>query len=261
MWLNKKLDPARVTRRPARVIFLKERNFHMLKKDLILRNPLRLIGEESEDILPRGGFGAVLARAGVGKTALMVQLALDSLLRSTNVLHISLTDTVKKIDLWYEEVFKNIARLYNLKKTDQLWDSILPHRFIMTFRIDGFGPEKFEERITELTDQGIFFPEMIIIDGLALDDSIRPTLTDLKNIAAGYAQRIWFAVRTHRHEDNDIDGMPSTWTEVSDLFNVALHLQPQGDEIHIKVLKGLSPNAAAPALFLDPATMLIKDTG
>ena len=33
-----------------RIVYLKERNFNMLKKDLILRNPLRLIGYETEDI-------------------------------------------------------------------------------------------------------------------------------------------------------------------------------------------------------------------
>ncbi|MBW2600630.1 MAG: cytoplasmic protein, partial [Deltaproteobacteria bacterium] len=43
----------------------------MLKKDLILRNPLRLIGYEGDDILSDGQFGAVLARAGVGKTAFL----------------------------------------------------------------------------------------------------------------------------------------------------------------------------------------------
>ena len=39
----------------------------MLKKELILRNPLRHLGFETEDILPAGGFGAVLAYAGVGR--------------------------------------------------------------------------------------------------------------------------------------------------------------------------------------------------
>ena len=66
---------------PAEIIHLRERNFIMLKQDLILRNPLRLLGQEDHYILPEGGIGAVLARAGVGKTALMVQLALDTLLR------------------------------------------------------------------------------------------------------------------------------------------------------------------------------------
>lgn len=37
---------------PVRVIYFKERNFNMLKKDLILRSPLMRIEHETEDILP-----------------------------------------------------------------------------------------------------------------------------------------------------------------------------------------------------------------
>ena len=53
----------------------------MTRKDLILQNPLKRLGYESEDILSKGGVGAVLARAGVGKTALIVQFALNILLK------------------------------------------------------------------------------------------------------------------------------------------------------------------------------------
>ena len=35
----------------------------MLKKELALQNPLKLMGYETENIFPKGGFGAVLARA------------------------------------------------------------------------------------------------------------------------------------------------------------------------------------------------------
>ena len=65
------------SRQPAGVIHIKERYFTMLKKDLILRNPLRVMGHENDDILDTGQFGAVLARAGVGKTAFLVQLSLS----------------------------------------------------------------------------------------------------------------------------------------------------------------------------------------
>ena len=92
----------------------------MLKKELIFRNPLGLMGHEAEDILHSGAFGAILARAGLGKTAILVQLALDSLLRSKKVLHISLNDSVKKVCLWYEEVFRNIADQYNIRQIEQL---------------------------------------------------------------------------------------------------------------------------------------------
>ena len=83
----------------SRVIYIKERYLNMLKKDLIMRNPLRMMGYENDEILKAGEFGAVLARAGVGKTAFLVQLSLNALLRGKNVLHISLEDPVNKVSL------------------------------------------------------------------------------------------------------------------------------------------------------------------
>lgn len=230
----------------------------MLKKDLILRNPLRLMGHETEDILPEGGFGAVLARAGVGKTALLVQLALNSLLRNKNVLHISLDDPVSKVCLWYEEVFRNIGNQYNVKQIDQLWEAILPHRFIMTFKIEGFSVPRLEERLTDLTEQSIFFPQMVLIDGLPFDETVRNTLSDLKTLAKNYSMHVWFAVRTHRHEKPGPDGMPAPLLRVADLFEVAIQLQPVEKEIHVRALKGGTALSDHPALLLDPSTMLIN---
>jgi KaiC/GvpD/RAD55 family RecA-like ATPase len=81
----------------------------MFKNDLIVRNPLRRMGSETDDVIPEGGFGAVLAHAGVGKTALLVQLALNAMLRDRNVLHISLNDPVGKVSLWYQELFHHLV--------------------------------------------------------------------------------------------------------------------------------------------------------
>ncbi len=159
------------SRKPAGVIYIKERYFTMLKKDLILRNPLRVMGYENDDILNAGEFGAVLARAGVGKTAFLVQLSLNALLRGKNVLHISLIDPVNKVSLWYKEVFNLIANQYKVDQIDQLWDSLLPHRFIMTFRVEGFSVPKLEERLSDLMEQNIFMPQMIIVDGFPFDES------------------------------------------------------------------------------------------
>ncbi len=119
-------DAAGSASKQTGVIYIKERYFTMLKKDLILRNPLRLMGRENEDILDSGQFGAVLARAGVGKTAFLVQLSLNALLRGKNVLHISLTDPVDKVSLWYKEVFNLIAEQYQIHQINQLWESVLP---------------------------------------------------------------------------------------------------------------------------------------
>ena len=60
-------------------------------------NPLKDLGYETDDIIQTGQFGAVCARAGVGKTSFIVQLAINTMLRNKNVLHISLENSVKKI--------------------------------------------------------------------------------------------------------------------------------------------------------------------
>jgi len=242
------------------VIYLKERSLKMLKNDLIFRNPLRVMQrDESEDTLPEGGFGAVLARAGVGKTALLVQLALNSMLSGKNVLHISLNDPVNKVNLWYEEVFSHIARQYAVTQANELWNTLLPHRFIMTFRVEGFSVPKLEERLTDLTAQNIFTPHMIIIDGLPFNESIRDALSELKILAKKHSCHMWFTVRTHRDDAPDSSGMPRQLNSVADLFEVIIQLQPDGKEIHIRALKGRETEADDAILFLDPSTMLITD--
>ena len=229
----------------------------MIKKDVILYNPLRLIGYETEDIIPEGGFGAVLARAGVGKTAFLVQIAMSALLRGKNVLHISLDNPVDKVSLWYKEVFNNLVKQ---GKTDRLWESILPHRFIMTFKVEGFSVPKLEERLTDLTEQNIFSPHMVVIDGLPFDESTRKFLPDLKALAKKHSMHVWFAVRIHRHEQQGTDAMPARFSEVAGLFDVAIQLKPEGKEIHVRSLKGSAKTVEHPALLLDPSTMMIKNS-
>ncbi len=231
----------------------------MLKKELILQNPLRFMGHETDDILPEGGFGSVLARAGVGKTALLVQLALNNLLRSKNVLHISLDDPVKKVSLWYKEVFRHLTKSYDVKKINQLWEALLPHRFIMTFKVEGFSVPKLEERLTDLKEQNIFSPQIVFIDGFPFNETVRMPLSDFKDLAKNHSFHVWFTVRTRRHEKPGPDGMPAPLLDVVDLFDVVIQLQPEGKEIHVKTLKGGPADSEHTALLLDPSTMLITN--
>jgi hypothetical protein len=254
------LHPA-AAKRTATIINAKDRNKTMLKNDLIIRNPLRRIGSETDDVIPEGGFGAVLAHAGVGKTALLVQLALNAMLREKNVLHISLNDPVGKVSLWYQELFHHLAQETQVRQIQQLWEAILPHRFILTFKAEGFSVPRLEERLTDLLAQDIFHPQMMIMDGLRFDESGRQPLCDLKALAVRHGMRVWFTVNTHRHEQPGPDGLPVQLLHVADLFDIALELQPKGSEIHIRPLKGSPPAADGLPLLLDPSTMLIKGNG
>jgi hypothetical protein len=231
----------------------------MIKKEIIQRNPLLNLGYENEDVLNNGGFGAILAYAGVGKTALLVQMALHAMMHEQSVLHVSLNDAVSKVDVWYHELFQDMASKYDAADIKECWEKILTYRFIMTFRVEGFSVPKLEERLTDLMQQNIFKPHTVILDGLKFDESGRGLLLELKELAKKYSMRIWFTVHTHRHEPPQENGLPLSFLHVADLFDVLVQLAAKGPEVYIKALKGQSPDAKQDALLLDPATMLIKE--
>ena len=125
----------------------------MIRKEIIERNPLLNLGFDREYILSDGGLGAVLAHAGVGKTALLVQTALHAMMHEQPVLHVSLNDAVSKVDLWYRELFNDMASKYDSAEITQYWENMLHYRFIMTFRVEGFSVPKLEERLADLMQQ------------------------------------------------------------------------------------------------------------
>jgi len=231
----------------------------MMKKDLLLKNPLHQLGLTSEDSLPDGAFGAVLARAGIGKTAFLVQIALHTMLQDRNVLHVSLEDPVGKVTLWYQEVFNLLAQKRHVQASAPLWDDLLPRRFVMTFKVEGFSVPKLRERMTDLIEQNIFQPHTLIVDGMPFEGDIRGQVEELKALSAETGVRCWFTVRTHRHETPLPDGMPPQLSALQDLFEVAVQLLPDGKDIHIRILKGLEMPQRSAAVRFDPATMLINE--
>ena len=230
----------------------------MTNSNEVLTNPLGLLGLENGDSLKAGDFGAVLARAGVGKTALVVQMALNKMADGFDLLHISLAEPIAKVDVYYREVFSLQVGQHQGTNAENLWDDIIRRRFIMTFQVEGFSLPKLEERLTDLTTQNIFHPKIVVIDGLPFDSRSRPQMEELKALAERIETPIWYTITTHRHESPAQDGLPIQLSRVQDLFKIAIELQPIDNVVEIRVLKGGRGNSGQPELILDPATMLIK---
>jgi len=245
-------------RREKNIIHLTYKDIIMLKKEINYRNPLMSLGYESEDILPDGGFGAVMAHAGVGKTALLVQMAINTMLREKNVLHVSLHEAVGKVDVWYHEMFQNIAQAFNAAQVKEYWEKIQPRRFIMIFKVENFSVPKLEERLIELMEQNTFRPHTMIIDGFKFDEVGRSPLAHLKELAKKYSIRIWFTVHAHRHENRAQNELPVWFLHVADLFEAIVELAARNEEIYIKAIQGKTAAAEGQTLLLDPATMLVK---
>ena len=126
------------------------------QEDLILKNPLRVLipADQGKTEAPR--MGLVMSRAGLGKTAILVQIALDSMLRGNKVLHVSIGQSLEKTKIWYDDIFQNIARAGNLERAAEIQEELMSQRMIMTFNEESFGVAKLRERLKDLIDQNIF---------------------------------------------------------------------------------------------------------
>ena len=79
----------RPARRPPRAARGKSPPAPMFRKEAILQSPLRILDRSIRGGLGKGHLGVIMAPAGVGKSACLVQIGLDALLREKPVLHVA----------------------------------------------------------------------------------------------------------------------------------------------------------------------------
>lgn len=235
----------------------------MLHKDLVEKNPLRVLypADTEGTVAPR--MGLVMARAGLGKTAILVQIALDSLLCGNQVLHVSIGQTLDKIRTWYDDIFKDIAEEFKLENTTEIMTEIYRNRLIMTFNESSFSRPKLEERLNDLVYQNIFRPNCLVIDGFDFAAADREILADIQELATVMDLNIWFSATSHRDDQRvSAAGIPAPCHEVDDLFDTVIVLQPKTDEkcIALNIIKDATkPESTGKSLNLDPATLMLKE--
>lgn len=234
----------------------------MQKMDLADSNPLRIFAQDAEGNTVAKRMGLIMSRAGLGKTAILVQIALDNILRDNNVLHVSVGQSLDKTRAWYDDILKGIVADLQPEDSNELREAVLRKRLIMTFEKTTFNRPKLEERINDLVAQDIFRPDCIIVDGFEFDDTAQQAVTDIKDMAETMGLQIWFSARCHRDDDRVSDeGVPAPCHEVGSLFDTVVVIQAETGQpnLSLNVIKDTT-GCVKPgqALDLDPATYLVK---
>ena len=127
----------------------------------------------------------------------------------------------------------------------------------MTLQQDGFTVPRLEERLADLSEQDIFTPDTLIIDGFPFDDSDIQIIEELKAFAEKMNITVWFTVRTHRHESPDENGLPVQMSNIAKFFESAVQIVPEKEKISLKVLIGDAENKKE--VKVNPETMLITE--
>lgn len=235
----------------------------MGKEDLVSNNPLRALGLEKEDGAVGRRVGLIMARAGLGKTAILVQIAMDSLLRDKKVLHVAIGEGVEKTRAWYDDILDLMNQEKKVENFQQIVDEVMQNRMIMTFKENSFSAATLEERMLDLSQQGIFKAECLVVDGFDfIEADSAAVLNELKGIMEKIdLKMIWFSAVNHRDDERvSENGVPAPCHDVDDVFDTVLLISPEGGDIRLKTLKCSEACSvdAGKSLLVDPATMLIK---
>lgn len=235
----------------------------MLKKDLIEKNPLRVLNPGAEKCADAQRMGLVIARAGIGKTAILVQMALDSLLRGNQVLHVSIGQNLEKTRTWYDDLFNDIAKAHQLENISEIKDEIMRDRMIMTFNETSYSHPKLEERLNDLVAQGVFDPHCIVVDGFDFKGADRETLSAMRDYVYDKKLQVWFTAVTHREDTRkSAAGVPAPCHEVDDLFDTIIFLKAESDKdnLQLNIIKDATGRVEpGETLALDPQTLLVKN--
>ncbi len=139
--------------------------------DLSERGPLRPLLQALGGGLRAGEVGVVRASAGSGKTALVLQFALDRLLRGEAVLHIAGTGSIDQVRDGYESLLDGLGRPLKATERSEARLFIERHRIIHTTR--GAAPDaaRVQHVLDQLADVVEFRPVLCVVDGWEPDEA------------------------------------------------------------------------------------------
>ncbi len=221
---------------------------------------MRILDQSTHGRLMPGCLGAWISQKGVGKTACLVHLAIDQMLQDRNVLHISFSDSPAHLHRWYDNIFEELSKAFQLDEARRIRDELFVRRVFLTFDSPDLSVAHIEKTICTIKDDGHFDPGLIIVDGYKFGPGSHDQLREFKGFVKKLGSAAWFSSTLQPGTKPPEPGkIPDPMTAVADLFEILISLQPENRHIQLKLVKDYDhPVAENTHLQLEPRTMLIK---
>ncbi len=238
----------------------------MLRKEVNEKSPLRILESSTKGGLGPGKLGVVMARAGVGKTAFLVQIGLDDAMRERPVLHVALRQELDHVRSWYDALFDDLAEVTELQNREQVRAIVNRNRVIQAYPDSVLPHERLDDILGMYADKIGFTPKAILIDGFDWESgkivARAAELGAFKITAKRIGAELWMSAQTHRA------GAAANPTAIippceayADLIDLGIFIESEGTGATVRLLKDHdNPRPAETHLHLDTDTMrLVSD--
>ena len=242
----------------------------MVKEELIMHSPVRILMNSINGGLKTGELGLIASPSGIGKTSVLVQIALDKLLQDKKVIHVSFTQNTNHVLAWYEDIFDEFIKKKNLENEEEVKNNITKNRVLMKFSQAGISSEQIQRSLRALIKSGGFSAEVIIIDGFDFSTAEEDHFAAIKSFASEMGVYCWYSCNVTedlRSGENPLNdqlydqkNIPLILKDNASLFDVIIVLEPKSDHIALTVSRDRDIyNPEHLALKLDPKTLLILE--
>jgi hypothetical protein len=236
----------------------------VFRKDLNKRSPLRVFERSLHGGLGKGNIGVVTARKGVGKTAFLVGVALDDVLRGRKVVHASSRRSVEQITAFYNEIFRELTLAMNLEDVAESRQEMVRNRHILSYREGEMSISRVKESLEMLSSHGSFKPDSMILNGFPdfdeQSDDLPTIMAELQQMAKEWQIELWINALRHREgQQRDERDVPVNLARVDKYLSVIVRLEPEANFIKLRLVKDHENDELADLhMELDPKTLLLK---
>jgi len=239
----------------------------MILSELILRSPIRIFEQSINGGLKNGEIGVIASPKGVGKTSVLVQLAMDKLLQGKKVIHVSFTHAAlaaqfnQYVPLWYEDIFTEFTSRKNLENPAEIKNDLVKNRVLMNFNQDGITKGQVLKSLRAMIVDGGFKADSIIIDSFDFSRLDKEGISGVKSFAAELGLSIWYSCSlSDKNPQYNKEKIPVILENLADNIDIIISLHPKPDYVELTVTKDrdavVSKNMA---MKLDPKTLLILE--
>ena len=243
----------------------------MIRKDeLIERSPVRIFMKSISGGLESGELGIIASPSGIGKTSVLVQIALDKLLRGDKVIHVSFNQHTDYVLAWYRDIFDEFIKKKNLEDEQDVKNEITKNRVLMKFSQEGIPVDQILRGLRAMIKDGGFSASAIIVDGYKFSSGDRENALKFKKFGNELGLSIWFSCNVTEEPFYDKNNIPLVIGEYSGLFDVIAVLDTKQESrnpaapAYIDLILSRNRdvfNPRQPALRLDPKTLLLLEDG
>jgi len=212
----------------------------MYRKEVNAHSPLRILEQSIHGGLGKGNLGLIMSRHGVGKTATLVQIGLDDLMRERDVLHITLEQTLKHVTAFYDALFDEMAHAESLRDAASVRESVMRRRAIKALAEGtAFTPERLDSALDFATRYVGVKPTALLIDGYGWQcKTVGADLAAFKAVAKRIGAELWMTMTTPSgYVGGPGKSLPETVTGVEAVIDCAVYLEPRGNHVALRLVK------------------------